>query len=554
MSRMQILLARRSGQELKTINRETAMRLFKMAAAMALGVALTTAGALAATPKDTLVIADAIDDVITLDPGEVSEVAGVLVSQQLYQTLVTFDINDPTKIVGVLAKSWTVSDDGKTFTFTMDPDAKFASGNKVTAYDAEFSLQRPVLLNTRISFILTQFGFSKDNVKEMIKALDENTLQFTVDQQYAPSYVLYVLSSYTGGIVDSKLVKEHDVDGDLGNAWLKQANSAGSGPYVLTKWDPKKSILLTRNPNFWQTPPGVSRLFIQQMPESATQRLALEKGDIDVANKLGPDDFAAIGASEDITILQGNDTTIYYFGLNMRNENLKDPRVVKAIKYLVDYQGIADTIGNGSVKVHQTMIPDGFLGGGIDYAPYSFDLDKAKALLSEAGVTLPFTLDTVVWNVPPYPDYAQAIQSTLAQAGINLNLEVVDGQQWLDRYRSHDLDIWVGLWGPDYPDPHSNAKTFTVNDPGDAEGSSNLADRFAYNSGDLSDKVLAAVREQDVETRRQMYEEVEKAQADTSPFVYMFQGIRKVATRANVKGLVLGYTYSDDRYGGVSKE
>ena len=86
--------------------RETAMRIIKALAAVALGVVLTTTGALAATPKDTLVIADAIDDIITLDPGEVSEVGGVLVSQQIYQPLVTFDINDPTKIVGVLAKSW----------------------------------------------------------------------------------------------------------------------------------------------------------------------------------------------------------------------------------------------------------------------------------------------------------------------------------------------------------------------------------------------------------------------------------------------------------------
>jgi len=530
------------------------MRLFKTLAGVALGVALFTSSPYAATPKDTLVVADAIDDVITLDPGEVSEVAGVLVSQQLYQPLVTFDINDPTKIIPVLAKSWTVSPDGKTFTFKMNRDAKFSSGNPVTAHDAEFSLQRPVLLNTRISFILTQFGFTKDNVKDMIKATDDDTLVFTVDQQYAPSFVLYVLSSYTGGIVDSKTVMAHDVNGDLGNAWLKQANSAGSGPYVLTKWEPKQSILLSKNPNFWQAAPGISKLFFQQMPESATERLALEKGDIDVANKLGPDDFAALAGNKDITVQQGNDTTLYYFGLNLRNENLKNPKVVQAIKYLVDYQGMADTIGKGTMKVHQTMIPDGFLGGGINYTPYKLDIEKAKSLLAESGVKLPFTLKTVVWNVPPYTEFAQAVQSTLAQAGINLDLQVVDGGQWLDKYRAHDLDIWMGLWGPDYPDPNSNVKTFTVNIPGDTDGKSDLADRFGWNSGPLSDQALAAVKEQDVDKRRQMYEDLEKAHADASPFVYMFQGTRKVAVRSNVKGLVLGFTYSDDRYGAVSKE
>ena len=536
------------------------MRLYKTLVAAALGAVMTVSGVYAETPADTLVIADAIDDIITLDPAEVSEVGGVLMSQQMYQPLVTFDPADPTKIIGVLAQSWEVSEDGKTFTFTMNPSAKFASGNPVTAKDAEYSLQRVILLDSRISFILTQFGINKENVAEKIKATDDKTLVIEVDQRYAQSFVLYVLSSFTGGIVDSVEVKKHEAkreDGtnDYGNAWLKSDNSAGSGPYVLTKWDPKVSILMSRNENYWGEAPGVERIFLQHMPESATQRLALEKGDIDIANKLGPDDIGAIANSPDISVLEGNSSTIYYLGANVRNEALSNPKVVEAMKYLIDYQGIADTIGRGTIKVHQTMIPDGFLGGNIDYNPYSFDLEKAKALLEESGVTLPITLETVVWNVPPYPDYAQAVQSTMAQAGINLDLQVVDGGPWLDRYRAHDLDIWVGLWGPDYPDPHSNAKAFTVNDPTDPEGSKgNLADRFGWNSGPLSDQVLAAVQEQDTAKRQQMYADIQRAHTDASPFLYMFQDSRKVAMRSNVKGVVLGITFSDDRYGAVTKQ
>jgi peptide/nickel transport system substrate-binding protein len=536
------------------------MQLFKSLAAAAIGAVFAVSGAFAETPQDTLVIADAIDDVITLDPAEVSEVGGVLTSQHLYQPLVTFDPADPTKIIPVLAASWAVSEDGKTFTFTMDPNAKFASGNDVTAYDAEYSLRRVVLINSRISFILNQFGMTPENVEEKIHATDAETLVFEVDQTYSQSFVLYVLSSFTGGIVDSEIVKQHEgltADGknDYGNAWLKTENSAGSGPFVLGKWDPKVSILLNRNENFWQTPPGVERIIIQQMAESAAQRLALEKGDIDIANRLQPDDIDAIEGNADIQILEGNSSTIYYFGLNIRNEAMSNPKVVQAMKYLVDYQGIADSIGRGTIKVHQTMIPDGFLGGGIDYNPYSFDLEKAKALLAESGVTLPITLDAVVWNNPPYPDYAQAVQATMAQAGINLNLEVVDGQQWLDRYRSHDLDIWVGLWGPDYPDPHSNVKAFTFHDPSAPDGDKgNLADRFGWNSGELSDMAMAAVQEQDVEKRKAMYDELQRLHTDSSPFLYMFQDSRKVAMRSNVKGVVLGITFSDDRYGGVSKE
>lgn len=527
------------------------MSLFRTLAvtALATGMALPV---LAETPKNTLVIADAIDDVITLDPGEVSEVAGVLTTQQIYQPLVSFDPEDPSRIIGVLAKDWTTSGDGRTFTFTMNPDAKFASGNPVTAHDAEYSLRRVVQMKSRSAFIITQFGFTPENVEEMIKATDDQTLVIKIGDTYAQSFLFYCLSSYAAGIVDSKEVKAHEVDGDFGNAWLKQANSAGSGPYVLTRWEPKQSILLTRNKNYWGPAPGVERLFIQQMPESATQRLALEKGDIDIANKLGPDDFDAIRDNPDIKVLDGRSGTIYYMGLNVRNENLAHPEVVEALKYLVDYKGIAENIGRGTMKVHQTLVPDGFLGA-LDYTPYSLDVDKAKGLLKEAGVG-PFTLDTVVWNVPPYTDFAQAVQATMAQAGVTLNLEVVDGGQWLDRYRKHDLDVWVGLWGPDYPDPHSNAKAFSVNKKDAPDGSESLADRFGWDAGELSPLAMEAVREQDIDRRSQMYKDIQHVHTDTSPFLYMFQEVRKVATRADVKGLVLGMTFSDDRYGAVTKE
>jgi peptide/nickel transport system substrate-binding protein len=528
------------------------MQMFKLLTGAVVGVAMATSMALAATPDNTLVIADALDDIITLDPGEVSEVGGVLTSNQIYQPLVTFDVTDPSKIIGVLAESWEVSADGKTYTFHMNPNAKFASGNPVTAYDAEYSLRRVVLMKSRSAFLITQFGFTPENVEEWIKASDDKTLVIQIGDTYAPSFFFYCLSSYVGGIVDSKVVKENEVNGDFGNAYLKSEHSAGSGPYVLTKWEPKQSILLTRNENFWGTAPGVERIFLQHVPESAAQRLLLEKGDIDIANKLGPDDFDAISGNGDISILDGRSGTIYYMGLNVRNENLAKPQVVEALKYLVDYQGIVDSIGRGTMEVHQTLVPRGFLGA-LDYNPYKLDIEKAKALLAEAGVTTPITLNTVVWNTPPYTDFAQAAQATMAQAGVNLNLEVVDGQQWLERYRAASLDIWVGLWGPDYPDPHSNAKAFSVNQKDAPDGSTSLADRFGWDAGALSPAAMAAVREQDTAKRKAMYEELQKTHTDTSPFLYMFQEVRKVAIRSKVKGLVLGLTFSDDRYWAVSK-
>ena len=150
-------------------------------AALAASVALPTSNgqSFAATPADTLVVANRIDDIVSLDPAEIFEFAGGDLANNVYDTLVTFD---PAKLTDGykpgLAESWTVSADGKTYTFKMRPDVKFHSGNPVTANDAAFSLQRAVILNKTPSFILTQFGFTADNVKDKIKATDDMPLSW----------------------------------------------------------------------------------------------------------------------------------------------------------------------------------------------------------------------------------------------------------------------------------------------------------------------------------------------------------------------------------------
>ena len=127
-------------------------------------------GALAATPKDTLVIAFGFDDIITMDPAEAFELSAGEIMGNTYDRLVRLDVNDPSRLIGDVAKSWTVSPDGKTYTFELKNGLKFASGNPLTAEEVAYSLHRAVSLDKSPAFILTQFGFSKDNVKEKIKA------------------------------------------------------------------------------------------------------------------------------------------------------------------------------------------------------------------------------------------------------------------------------------------------------------------------------------------------------------------------------------------------
>ncbi len=520
-----------------------------LATAMLLALA---APAYAQTPTDTLVIADVIDDVLSLDPHEVSEVGGVLVTTQVYQNLVTVNIDDATDIQPQLAESWEISDDGLTYTFTMATGATFSSGNPVTAEDAAYSLQRAVKLNSRSAFIITQFGFTPENVEDMVR-VEDGKLVVTIAEAYSPSFFLVVLSAYVAAIVERAPLVENEVDGDFGNAWLKSgAASVGSGPFQLQQWDPAVAIVMERNDNYWGDAPEMARIVIRHVAESATQRLLLEQGDIDIANKLAPDDHIAMADNTETTTITGPSSVIYYMGMNQRTPGLDQPQVIEAMKWLIDYQGMADSLAQGTVSVHQTMIPGGFLGES-EYTPFSYDLERAQELLAESGVELPLSLDIVVWNNAPYVDFAQALQATMAPAGIDLNLEVVDGGQWLERYRSHDLDGWMGLWGPDYPDPHSNARAFAVTAADTPDDKETLADRFGFAPGDLSPRTMAALAETDTATRQALYEEIQVEHTDTSPFLFMFQEQRAIGVRSNVEGLVLGVTFADDRYWRVTK-
>jgi peptide/nickel transport system substrate-binding protein len=446
-----------------------------------------------------------------------------------------------------------VSDDGLTYTFKIRDGITFHSGNALTAADAAWSLQRVVKLNLTPGFILTQFGFTAENVDQRIRATDERTLQIETDQAYAPTFVLYCLTAGVGAIVDSALVKEHEVNGDFGHEWLK-VNSAGSGPYKLNAWRANEALILDRYDGYWQGKAGLARIFIQHVPDPSAQRLLLENGDVDVARNLSSDQLAAVRGTEGIRIVEAPKGGIWYIGLNMKREPFQKPEVRQALKYLVDYEGIGATIQNGLAVIHQSFLPSGFLGA-IDDKPFTYDPAKARELLAAAGYPDGFAITMDARNTSPTIDMAQAIQASFAEAGVQVEIIPGDGQQTLTRYRARNHDMYIGEWGPDYQDPHTNADTFANNpDNSDDAASKPLAWRNSWDIPELSARTMAAVMERDPAGRARMYEEIQREHQETSPFIIMFQKIEIVAERENVTGLIWGPSFDDNRYWKATKQ
>ncbi len=206
-----------------------------------------------------------------------------------------------------------------------------------------YSIERVVALNKSPGFILTQFGFTKDNVKERVKAVDDRTVTFTLDKAYAPTFFLNCMTAGVAAVVDSKLVQANVKDNDYGNAWMKQ-NSAGSGAFILRNWRPNEQYTLEANANWYGGTPKVRRVVMRHVAEPASQRLLLEKGDIDIARNLSKDQLEAVASNANLQTTSGNRGYILYLGLNQKNPNLAKPEVREALKWLVDYDGIEKNI------------------------------------------------------------------------------------------------------------------------------------------------------------------------------------------------------------------
>lgn len=505
----------------------------------------------AATPPDTLVQAWQIDDIITLDPAEVFEFTAAELMGNTYERLINYDPKDVSKIYGEVAESWTVSPDGKTFTFKVRPNKKFASGNPMTAEDAVFSLQRAVLLDKSPAFILGQFGLTKENVKDKIKQTGPMEFTMELDQAYAPTFVLYAMTSTVASVVDKKLVMQNEKNGDLGYDWLK-THYAGSGPFSLRDWKANEVVVLERNPNYVKPAP-LARVIVRHIKETATQRILLEKGDVDMARNLNPEELTAVAKNPDIEVESGAKGGVWYLGLNQKNPNLAKPEVRKALKYLVDYSAIADTIMKNKGEVHQSFLPKGFLGAVSD-TPYKLDVAKAKELLAQAGLKDGFTVTMDTRSTAEVTGIAQALQQTFAQAGVKLEIIPGDGKQTLTKYRARQHDIYIGRWGADYQDPNTNADTFAANDDNsDNAKAKPLAWRNAWDPGPLTAKTRAAVLEKDAEKRAQMYKELQQSVLENGPFVVFLQEVENVAMRKNVDGFILGPSFDTNSYAQVKK-
>ncbi|WP_336294211.1 ABC transporter substrate-binding protein [Bartonella sp. CB169] len=499
--------------------------------------------ALSAPQKSALVMAWNIDSISSFDPAQSLEIVTSEILMNMCSALVQYDKSDSAKIRPAMAQSWDVLDDGKRIIFHLRDDLKFDDGRVATAQDLAWSMRRIVKLGFNFAQSFIAYGFTKDNIDTSIQALDDKTLQLKLDKPYPIHLILIVIGqSYASALLDRKIIEANSVNGDMGNKYLA-THSACVGPYKLVRWNPGDRVVLQAAKHYWGEAPKIQKIVIRHVAESTSQRLLLEKGDVDVARDFSSEDILSIEKQNGpIRISRVLRPQSVYFSLNNKNEIFANEKVRLAFRYLIDYEGLGKTILKGIAIPRASYIPLGIPGALNEEQglPFSLDLEKAKQLISEAGYPDGFKANLLVSSLSYASSVAQSIQENARKIGIELTIEKMAHAQLLSRVRGGNYDTAVMRWGSSDPDGHPVSLNSVFNpDPTFTKThSTNLAWRAGYYDAKANKMVMDALFEKDQDKRIKQYNALQYYMFEHGPMVYLFQPYYTVGIGPTVKNWV----------------
>lgn len=360
------------------------------------------------------------------------------VAVNVYDRLVSFGTKttaaglsyDYTTIEPEVAESWVISDDGLTMTFKLKPGGKFHDGSAITAADVKWSYDRAVSVG---GFPSVQMKAGSLLKPEQFEAVDD--LTFVIKLPRKSKLTLPDLAVPVPMIINSTLAKKHATDKDPWATEYLHKNPAGSGAFTVARWDPGQQLVYERNENYTSGPkPAVKRVVVREVPSPATRRALLERGDIQMSFNMPNKDAQELSGKNGININTSPiENAIYCLNPNLSFAPFKDKRVRQAVAWSVPYEAIFQSAAYGRGKPMwggQSTRPET-----IDWPqpfPYSTDLDRAKALLKEAGmssgfdVPLSISLAQADWMEPT----ALLVQENLAKVGIRATIEKIPGANW----------------------------------------------------------------------------------------------------------------------------
>jgi peptide/nickel transport system substrate-binding protein len=367
-----------------------------------------------------------------------------------------------------LAEKWEVAADGMSCTFYLRKDATFHDGTPVTAKDVKWSFDRAVKVGGFPTFQMSAGSLEKP---EQFVVVDDHT--FRIDYIRKDKMLLFNVAVVVPFVINSELAKKNATESDpWAMQWLK-VNEAGGGAYKIESWKAGSETVFARFDNWKSGPlPAIKRVIARDVPSPGTRRAMLERGDADFSTGFPPRDFEQL-IKEGKLKVSGVPipNALWYIALNTSRPPFDNPKLRQAIAYAMPYEqiqanaffGRAVPMYGGPATVKKAAWPQAF--------PYVTDLDKAKALMKEAGVEgLETTLSLDVGTATVGEPTALLIQENLAKIGIKAAVEKIPGANWRTTLNKKELPMVLNRFSGwlDYPEYyfywnfHGNNSIFNI--------------------------------------------------------------------------------------------
>jgi peptide/nickel transport system substrate-binding protein len=454
-------------------------------------------------------------DVVSLSPHKTNDQPSARVMRQIYDTLVVQ--TETLDLVPGLAESWTQVDD-VTWDFTIRSGVTFHNGDPLTARDVQFTLDRLRDAETRAParFLVTFISGTE--------LVDDMTVRITTNGPFVPA--LSHLAHTATSILSERAVTE--AGEDYGTSVV-----VGTGPFRFVSWEVASQIVLERNANWWGGAVIPERVVFRPIIEGTVRSIELEVGSIDIAYSLEPRDALRLRTNPSVTMAEIETLTTAYIGFNAQKAPFDDVRVRQAINHAVDAGTIVDVLLEGFGFPANGPIGPRVFGAHPDLEAYSFDPERARSLLAQAGYGNGFS--TTLWtnDNPVRIQIAEIVQAQLADVGVTVDVQVLEWSTYLADTAAGAHDMFILGWVTVTADAdYGLYALFHSTNFGSA------GNRTFWSDARLDELLDLGRRTLDQEQRLAIYREAQEIIAAQAPWIFLNTSIEANATRQNVTGFV----------------
>ena len=426
------------------------------------------------------------------------------VAQQMFEGLTWID--DDNNVVGALAESWEISDDGTEYIFHLREGVKFHNGADFTAQDVVTSWEAGKNPANAYAYIHER--------AESVEVIDTYTIKITTPE---PDPLFLVIPARDWAMVPTDYYNEVGLEGI-------EENPIGTGPFKFVEWVKGERVVLEAFEDYWDAGfPKVAGVVFRPIPESSTRLAAVQTGEIHIANRLSSEEAQSLLGVQDVQVVRYPVDRVFYIAFNNLTSGIGQPTedvlVRQAMNYAVDRQAIIDALFDGFADLSTGFVTPGNLGHDDSVDPYPYDPDRARELLAEAGYPDGFTIGFAcpIGAYTNFEQVCQAVAGYLEDVGITPEggeIQFMESGQYWDQEAAKELPP---LFGDSWSTADGEALNRLI---GALTADASYA---AWSEPTIEDYIAQIGVEVDQEARAALYSELQQYMYDNPPFIYLYE-------------------------------